>query len=189
MPKNAGFSMTLVGAIHNHRGGHGGALLDSGDNRDEHIRCRKSSQSCELLETIQASVPEPNLGAHVVTPRRGYFHHGIYVGEDKVVHYAGFRNGLRRGSVEEVPFDHFTRGRPAWVILRKAKFDCQEVIDRARSRLGEDSYRLWTNNCEHFCEWCLRGEHRSFQVERWMQLVKRLSARISVCVTARRHPV
>jgi hypothetical protein len=31
--------------------------------------------------------------------------------------------------------------------------------------VGEDCYRLLTNNCEHFCEWCLRGEHRSYQVE------------------------
>jgi hypothetical protein len=22
-----------------------------------------------------------------------------------------------------------------------------------------------TNNCEHFCEWCVRGEHRSYQVD------------------------
>jgi Lecithin retinol acyltransferase len=27
-----------------------------------------------------------------------------------------------------------------------------EVMRRARSRLGEDRYRLLSNNCEHFCE-------------------------------------
>jgi hypothetical protein len=32
---------------------------------------------------------------------------------------------------------------------------------RARSRAGENCYRLLTNNnCEHFCEWCLRGKAR-----------------------------
>jgi hypothetical protein len=31
--------------------------------------------------------------------------------------------------------------------------------------VGEDRYRLLTNNCEHFCEWCLRGTPRSHQVE------------------------
>jgi hypothetical protein len=46
-----------------------------------------------------------------------------------------------------------------------SNFECPEVIQRARSRVGEDCYRLLTNNCEHFCEWCLRGEHRSYQVE------------------------
>jgi len=34
--------------------------------------------------------------------------------------------------------------------------------------MGEDRYRLLTNNCEHFCEWCLRGTARSFQVEAWL---------------------
>jgi hypothetical protein len=29
------------------------------------------------------------------------------------------------------------------------------------SRLGEHSYRIPTNNCEHFCEWCLNGASRS----------------------------
>jgi hypothetical protein len=32
-------------------------------------------------------------------------------------------------------------------------------------RLGEDRYSVLTNNCEHFCEWCVRGEHRSYQVD------------------------
>jgi hypothetical protein len=106
------------------------------------------------------------LGSHLVTPRRGYLHHGIYVGARKVVHYSGFTHGLRRGPVEEVPFAHFACGQRVWVRSdAPSDFDVREVICRARSRVGEDRYRLLTNNCEHFCEWCLRGEHRSYQVE------------------------
>jgi hypothetical protein len=40
-------------------------------------------------------------GAHLVSPRRGYTHHGIYVGGGRVVQYGGLVQGLRRGSVEE----------------------------------------------------------------------------------------
>jgi hypothetical protein len=36
--------------------------------------------------------------------------------------------------------------------------------------LGEDQYRLTTNNCEHFCVWCMSGESRSEQIERWLGL-------------------
>ena len=32
---------------------------------------------------------EPALGTHLVASRRGYTHHGIYVGGGMVVHYAG----------------------------------------------------------------------------------------------------
>jgi hypothetical protein len=36
---------------------------------------------------------------------------------------------------------------------------------RARSRLGENRYDIFRNNCEHFCEWCLSGVSRSRQLE------------------------
>ena len=112
---------------------------------------------------------EPPLGSHVITPRRGYLHHGIYVGAGSVVHYAGLANGLRRGPVEEISLTRFSGGRPVWIRLDlRTPFDCGEVIRRARSRVGEHRYRLLTNNCEHFCEWCLRGENRSYQVEAWL---------------------
>jgi hypothetical protein len=114
-----------------------------------------------------AGESEPSLGSHVVTPRRGYLHHGIYVGDGKVVHYAGLADSLRPGPVEEISLARFTRGRAVWVVVSNApsNFDCQEVTRRARSRVGEDRYRLLSNNCEHFCEWCLHAEHRSYQVE------------------------
>ena len=106
------------------------------------------------------------IGSHVVTPRRGYLHHGIYVGDGKVVHYAGLCYGLHIGPVEEVALTRFADGRPVWIRSDVAPtFDPQETVRRARSRVGEDCYRLLTNNCEHFCEWCLRGTPRSHQVE------------------------
>jgi hypothetical protein len=106
------------------------------------------------------------LGSHVITPRRGFLHHGIYVGEGKVVHYAGSTHGFIRGPVEEIALDRFTCGRPVWADCNTpAKFSGDEVIRRARSRVGENHYRLISNNCEHFCEWCLRGVHRSHQIE------------------------
>jgi Lecithin retinol acyltransferase len=113
---------------------------------------------------------EPSLGSHVLTPRRAYRHHGIYVGNGKVVHYAGLAYGLHRGPVEEVSLARFSRGRPVWVSSSApVSFDSREVVRRARSRVGENCYRLLTNNCEHFCEWCFRGESRSYQVEAWLR--------------------
>jgi hypothetical protein len=122
--------------------------------------------STEWLLVEEQSAP---LGSQVVSPRRGYLHHGIYVGDGKVVHYSGLANGLVRGSVEETSLARFGGGRPVWIKSHApSSFEPREVIRRARSRVGEDSYRLFTNNCEHFCEWCLRGEPRSYQVEAWL---------------------
>ena len=107
------------------------------------------------------------LGAHLITPRLGYWHHGIYVGNGKVVHYAGLSRTFHRGPVEEITVDRFTAGRP--LLVRQDcqhKFSCQDAVQRARSRIGESEYRILTNNCEHFCNWCLNNEHRSAQADR-----------------------
>lgn len=131
------------------------------------------------LEQLAPQRQEPALGSHLVTRRRGYLHHGIYVGDGRVVHYSGLANGLQRGPVEEVPMDRFTRGQTLWVKSHAtSNFDAREVIERARSRVGEDGYRLLTNNCEHFCEWCLRGEHRSYQVDALLARLRVLRATV-----------
>jgi hypothetical protein len=129
---------------------------------------RRARDRCDFAYYDQAFDPEsePPLGAHLVTPRRGYTHHGIYVGQGRVVQYGGFSLGLRRGPVEEVSRSQFAQGRAVWIRReRSGGLEPDEVVRRARLRLGEDRYHLVTNNCEHFCEWCVCGEHRSYQID------------------------
>jgi hypothetical protein len=52
------------------------------------------------------------------------------------------------------------------------------------SRIGENNYRLLSNNCEHFCEWCLRGEHRSEQVDRALVAARQFARRIRAAAFA-----
>ena len=107
------------------------------------------------------------LGAHIVTPRRWYTHHGIYVGAGQVVHYEGLSSSLRRGRVEMVGLAEFAQGRPVRMHDEASVAYCGiDVVARALSRLGEDAYDVLRNNCEHFCSWCLVGAARSQQVER-----------------------
>jgi Lecithin retinol acyltransferase len=161
---------------------------------DAHISKHEGTlyQRLYRAEWFLAAESEPPLGAHVVTRRRGYTHHGIYVGASQVVHYAGLARGLRRGPVEEISLSSFAAGHAVGVIAGvRQKFDAREVVRRARSRLGEDRYRLLTNNCEHFCEWCLQGERRSYQIEACLELplrallaTERLMISIGECVSA-----
>jgi hypothetical protein len=73
-----------------------------------------------------------------------------------------------------VTLEAFADGRSLYVKLNeRAAYEAEAIVARARSRLGENRYRLTTNNCEHFCEWCLRGESRSEQVERWLAWPRR----------------
>ncbi|HWS65961.1 MAG TPA: lecithin retinol acyltransferase family protein [Steroidobacteraceae bacterium] len=126
---------------------------------------RRRAAPCE-----QAGVAlEPPIGAHLITTRRGYTHHGIYAGHGSVVHYAGLARDFRPGPVEEVPLERFANGRPIHIECRSTPaLNDRDIVSRARSRLGENRYRLLTNNCEHFSEWSRFGISRSPQVERWL---------------------
>ena len=110
---------------------------------------------------------EPELGAHLMTSRRGYTHHGIYVGRGMVVHYSGLSRLLHSGPVEEVTMRRFSMGRPIQIVRdRKSTYSPQEIVLRARSRLGESTYNVLKNNCEHVCNWCISDRSCSIQVER-----------------------
>ncbi|WP_431825867.1 lecithin retinol acyltransferase family protein [Burkholderia sp. F1] len=105
------------------------------------------------------------LGAHLVSDRAGYSHHGIYVGDGRVVHYAGLCASLHRGPIEEVTLERFAAGHAVRIVPHPcAAYAGRTAVLRARSRLGENHYRLLTNNCEHFCTWCLEGTGHSEQV-------------------------
>ena len=144
----------------------------------EDRQCSRHSTASKQYFARDAHLPvgeKPALGSHLVIARTLYSHHGIYVGNDHVIHYAGAGHGLRRGSVEEVSLEHFAHGRGIRVRHDRPRFDRREVLARARSRLGERSYRVLTNNCEHLCEWCLNGASRSSQVERWLSGARRFA--------------
>ena len=110
---------------------------------------------------------EPRLGAHLKSARRGYSHHGVYVGHGRVVHYSGLSGAWQCGPVEEVSLLRFANGHEVRIVDHlDPPYSPEEIVRRARSRLGENDYRLLTNNCEHFCNWCLSGVSRSAQVAR-----------------------
>jgi len=127
---------------------------------------RYSGEQSLASDVVLHPGEEPPLASHLVTPRALYSHHGIYIGNGRVIHYSGLAHGLQRGPVEDISLEHFARGRGIRIRHEAPKFDRGEVVERARSRLGERHYRLLTNNCEHFCSWALRDESCSIQVER-----------------------
>nr|WP_260433895.1 lecithin retinol acyltransferase family protein [Burkholderia sp. Bp8998] len=119
------------------------------------------AHAASLPGRVEALLP----GAHLVSDRGGYSHHGIYVGNGRVVHYAGLCTSLHRGPIEEVTLERFAAGHAVRVVPHPyAAYAGRAAVLRARSRLGENRYRLLTNNCEHFCTWCVEGTGHSEQV-------------------------
>ena len=94
-----------------------------------------------------------------------YTHHGLGLGNGRVIHYSGLANDLSTvGVVEEIELEAFAQNNE---ILIKPHldpaFNSEEAILRACLRLGEAQYHVLHNNCEHFVEWCISGKHFSNQ--------------------------
>lgn len=105
-----------------------------------------------------------NPGDHLITSRGWYAHHGIYIGNGKVIHYSGLADGLSTGTICEVSLAEFENGDPACIRHHHNALPPKAIVQRAKSRMGEDNYNLFSNNCEHFATWCVTGEHNSQQI-------------------------
>ena len=104
-------------------------------------------------------------GDHLVSLRLGYSHHGLYVGNGTVIHYAGPNKGGQRAAVESVALEDFAPGAMAYTRPHPIRhFSRAQAVARARRRIGERHYNLAFNNCEHFVNWCINGVHLSRQV-------------------------
>lgn len=119
------------------------------------------------------------IGDHLVSPRglsingkpifpgrlKIYTHHGLYVGNDEVIHYAGNAQPGLRGPVEKVSVSVFAGDADCSVReYASRRYSREESVVRAFRRLNEDTYDLFSNNCEHFVTWCINGDHDSPQV-------------------------
>lgn len=103
-------------------------------------------------------------GDHLISPRTGYSHHGLYLGKNLVIHYTGFSNGRHKGEIAITSLDEFCQGEGFTVQAYPCRlYSPDESAQRALSRLGEDWYDILLNNCEHFVSWCILGVHHSHQ--------------------------
>lgn len=138
----------------------------------------------------------------VIGVSRGlYEHYAIYIGNHKVIHYAGGRGDFSgKVSVHEADFSEFLRGAGDYFVLSFAEccpckihsesgfwtnqtnlygiagtkmkpFAGDETVKRAYSRIGEQKYSLLSNNCEHFALWCKTGIAVSSQVRNFVEAV------------------
>ena len=109
-----------------------------------------------------------------VKRKLGYYHYGIYIGHNKVIHYSApeddsiFDNRnieIRKGDLKE----NFLRGDTLEVNIPYSSFYYRFIVcRRAKKLLGvhkfrDQDYDLLKNNCEHFANYCYFGEAVSAQ--------------------------
>ena len=67
------------------------------------------------------------------------------------------------------------------LMLHEHCLDPATVVQRARSKLGEEKYCPLTNNCEHFAMWCKTGKSSSDQVEKAAKMLKKQVSKAVPC--------
>ncbi len=101
---------------------------------------------------------EYKLADHLFVRSGPITHHGIYVGNNEVIHYNMNPDGkivIHRASLED-----FSEGRKIYCMKESEsplKYSRHEAVRRATARLGEGRYNLMMNNCENFVRWYRSG--------------------------------
>lgn len=110
----------------------------------------------KLIRSYVGSNPKLEMADHIAI-YIGYFHHGIYVGNDMVIHFSK-DTGIGRVSITSLSeFKQNKVFEKRYSLLRCSR---QTAVNKAYSKLGETGYDLIFNNCEHFVVWCRGSDKR-----------------------------
>lgn len=116
---------------------------------------------------------KPVYGSVIRVNRGFYYHYGIYVSDDEVIHFASIKPGHEldpnEAEIISTPLSAFLRDgvlevKELDINEKKQVRSPEQVVKYARSRLGTKGYNIITNNCEHFANECLYGKKESEQV-------------------------
>ena len=125
-------------------------IEDSRDNLIEAVD--PISRAMKVWEGMTVTEAKAKLkkGDHIKVMRTVYSHHSIYIGEGQVIEY-------NDGVVEKSSLESFADGDRIIYVSEPSCYSNDEIVRRAKSRLGECDYNLVWNNCENFATWCRCG--------------------------------
>ena len=113
------------------------------------------------------------------------FHYGIYISEEEIIQF-GYSPLIRdkdkdnivvvSTSIDTFSQNNFVEVGECTSKEKKKIFPVEEIISRAKNRLGEGGYNILHNNCEHFVYECAFGEKFCAKEEevrnKWRTLLK-----------------
>ena len=103
----------------------------------------------------------------------GYYHFGIAVSEDRVIHFTGSGQDFamrEKMKIIETPLKDFVKDGVLEIEQPyNSKFNRDDVVNKAREYKDSNKfmgkyYNLVSNNCEHFARYCYDGKAQSLQV-------------------------
>jgi len=121
-----------------------------------------------LLKSIDSRMNKESCFIDKLIARIVYYrHYGIQINDKEIIHfYCPSILKLKMGRVEKISIEKFT-GSDGILEYENNSVDLSrnEIIKRAEKYLNTDfgGYKITSNNCEHFSNWCLTGEKKTKQ--------------------------
>ncbi|KAH7708931.1 Group XVI phospholipase A2 [Aphelenchoides avenae] len=130
---------------------------------------------CTALCTARELFDLVDVGDRIKFDRTVYEHWAIAVAKNEedrsviVIHYTDRQSATGKAVIREDKLEDAANGDKCAVDnsldSRCKPLSPDEIVKRARSRLGEATYCVRKNNCEHLASWCRNGIHYSHQVK------------------------
>jgi len=107
-------------------------------------------------------------------------HHGIYIGDRKIIHFSGgsndskslqdYEDDMKSAKIEITSFRDFMNSNNKCFKVNGYLTDSErtQILERSYSKLNTNfdyGYCPTTNNCEHFANWCSTGIRISKQTD------------------------
>ena len=155
----------------------------------EVLRYNSYGGKYEVPRKLVSSLDELESGDHIAFHRTGgrYWHHAIVEDVNKrssefcLIEYSNDASGFlmdnfcspRNPGIAKVVRKtyQFSKGTMVYLMLHECCYPADTVVENARSKIGENKYNAFTNNCEHFAMWCKTGTSSSDQVNKAAQMV------------------
>jgi hypothetical protein len=128
----------------------------------------------------------------------GYYHHGVYVDDDRVVQFGGRIRDKRKATIGAVPLRTFEDGGTAKLVRHRGRtwwaaprFDpiARDVTVRRAERLvdanPEGLYDLFGYNCEQAANFCSTNSYESYQVRGYFAVRSFVDVHVGLWVAAR----
>ena len=150
--------------------------------------CTIRNLSLEKMDSAKTNVCPGSAGDMIVFQRDAYKHYAVHVGNGEIVHLTTDGGNCSLDTVCGTA-GHISSTTPQLGVIKKEKYSdffkkgdkvsvepddekkplpTKEIVKRAKSRIHDRGYNLFTNNCEHFARWCRYGKEESKQADALM---------------------
>jgi len=119
---------------------------------------------------MKTEVQTPCKGDWIVVKLGSYYHHGLYISDDEIIHYCsseGFSILRKDMTIQKTNLEVFSLGKKALVkqIEETPYNDVDVRVSKALSHIGQANYDFFYNNCEHFINDCFYNQKKSQYIE------------------------